>query len=366
MKAVSRLARLVVLALAVPAAVLAVARGSGLSTVASACTGVPHVTPMIPPAGATAVPRNARVVFLSRTHSLDAIPVEARLVGAGATLDGRTSTAPHETLELAPPLLAANTTYTVEGRLVAIEGQPLDKLAELRTGSHEDHEAPKLAVLSGPTYPAATPELPCTTAPDVVFRVRVEDASPSFVVAFAWTGTMPANPEVVDARLPEPDGRLDLRIRPSADVRAKTLALMAVDAAGNRGEVVVFPGNKRLPAFTHAIFGGAPAAALSSPPPSAASAGVSPSAPPPAPLSGSPPPVPPSSGCGCDAAGAARTPTTALALALAASLLVRRRLQRRIRKSFGLVGQVRTLGESGGAPSCGRSACRCRGCSRDR
>lgn len=332
---------MLVFVVAVPAAVLVVARGSGLTSVASACTGMPRVTPMIPPAGATAVPRNARVVFLARTHALDTVPVEARLVGNSVALDARTSTAPYQTLELAPPLLAADTTYTVEGTLVTGEsGRTLDKLAELRTGAQEDHDAPKLTVLSGLTYPGAPKKpLPCNTAPDVVVHVRVDDASPSFVVAFAWKGPMPSSPALVDARSPEHDGRVELRLGAPEDLRARTLALMAVDAAGNRSEVVVLPGGKRLPAFTHAIFGGAPAVAPA-PPPSASApaspapdAGAAPSAsspPPPSPSSASPgpPPVPPqSSGCGCDVAGTAGTPTTALALALglAASSLARRR-----------------------------------------
>jgi hypothetical protein len=314
-----------------------------------------HPTPMVPSASASNVPRNAHVFFLGRDHALSTVPAEAQITSSGAILDRRVGTEPYQSLELVPPQLAPNAAYTVEGNLYALKPPPPSQtFGVFRTGTRDDDTPPRLAVVSGVDYPKPSgPMSSCASLPDVVVRVQVTDESPAFIAVFAWIGAMPAEPPLVDSVPIGPGGRIafDVPSSPGVDVanaaarerdlRSKTLALMAVDVAGNRSEVVVLPSQKKLPAFKHAIFGGAPpgpsVAPSSAPaPPPVTSAPASSSPAPPLPPSSasaapsaspSPPPVErKSSGCGCDLPGTAWAGDAGLALAGAAVLgLLRRR-----------------------------------------
>jgi hypothetical protein len=246
------------LVLAVPAAAALLRSGhlGSLISVAAACTGTPQLGAF--PAGSAKAPANVRVM-LSRPQSAFATSppdegVTIREMPGGKTVASTVERFGPARVDLVP---LAPLTPGVSYEVVWTLPQPI---ARFVVGAERDDTAPVLASVGTPqlkTWHANGPS--CATQRFTEIAVDVTDASPVIIAIWESTSGDPVLTKppleyavpvmgriVIDghAAIYDPTTRRD----PSHPGRGTRYALMAIDAAGNRSEVVMWPGGKRLPA----------------------------------------------------------------------------------------------------------------------
>jgi hypothetical protein len=262
---------------------------------ALACTGMPTVLAF--PAG-TDVPVNATLRMLSSGETLEVRPsdgiYELRSGGTPVAVDARTMDGSVELLPKAR--LKASTAFEVWWTL---RGNPAGearwKLTSFQTGTRVDTTAPVLRSVGAPAFHPTRAESTsdCDPWQWMVVPIAVTDDSDVVIAAwFAGAGGRLDTTRPPDVYGQPRSGSVELVLTGAASndkapdygrytIARGPFALMALDAAGNRSDVVTVPGARRSPAVVwppgSAVMG---TVATTAPPGSAPVADAAPAVPP--------------------------------------------------------------------------------------
>jgi hypothetical protein len=228
---------------------------------ALACTGAPNV--FVFPSGKD-VPVNAQLRMLGTGSALEVDPTgavyELRTGGNAVAAAARQMT---ESVEILPAsTLAPRTTYELVWSLRGSGDPTLFPLETFETGSRVDSTPPVLRSVGAPAYHPLRGEAVTDCHPWQWMVVPISVTDDSRVVVAAWFGD--DHGHVDTTRPPDiygnPDGGTAWIVLPSGDTddkapdfgryrfRKRAFALMAIDEAGNRSEIVAMPGGRRSPA----------------------------------------------------------------------------------------------------------------------
>lgn len=201
-------------------------------------------------------------------------------------------------------------------------------VSRFTTDSSRDDQPPAL-VRVGPPQPRSvgSPPPPCSLLAWTEIPVVVTDASP--VVIAVWTGSSAIDLSTPPTEYAWPEAG-KIRVRPRARGDSAQYAVMAIDAAGNRSDVVFTPGGKRVSAVAigSSVLGPSVTSDASATTDTGVESLPATTAPPSPVPSARAPTTPPRGGCaGCNATGdsgpaGASGPFCSLGAALAALSLV--------------------------------------------